>query len=62
MAWCLLKAQGQLYLNFYHYSGQFKDDKLGGAGSTHEEMRNSLKILVGKSEQERPLGRHTHRL
>jgi hypothetical protein len=34
---------------------------MGGACSTHGRVRNAYKILVGKSEGNRPLGRHKRR-
>jgi hypothetical protein len=30
---------------------------MGGACSTHEEIRNAYKILIGKPERKRPPGR-----
>jgi len=36
---------------------QVKGDEVGGTCSTHVEMRSAYKILVGKSEGKRPLGR-----
>jgi hypothetical protein len=32
--------------------------EMGGARSTYGEKRNAYKILIGKPEGERPLGRH----
>jgi hypothetical protein len=34
---------------------------MGGACSTHGKKRNAYKILVGKPEGKRPLGRPRHR-
>jgi hypothetical protein len=34
---------------------------MGTAFSTHEEKRNAYRILVGKPEGKRPLGRSRHR-
>jgi hypothetical protein len=34
---------------------------MGRAYSTHEELRNAFKILVGKPDEERPLGKPKHR-
>jgi hypothetical protein len=36
---------------------QIKEDAMGRACSTNEERRNAYKILVGKPEGRRPLGR-----
>jgi hypothetical protein len=36
-------------------------DKMGRACSTNVESRNAYRILVGKSEGRRPLGRPRHR-
>jgi hypothetical protein len=35
-------------------------DEIGMAHSTHGREKNAYKILVGKAEWKRPLGRHTH--
>jgi hypothetical protein len=36
---------------------QIKEDEIGGSCSMHEHMRNAYKIMVGKPEGKRPLGR-----
>jgi hypothetical protein len=36
---------------------QFKEDEMGRACSTNREKRNAYRILVGKPEGKRPLGR-----
>jgi hypothetical protein len=36
------------------------EDEMDGACSMHEEMRNVHKILVGKPEGKRPLGKPMH--
>jgi hypothetical protein len=36
-------------------------DGMGGARSTHGEVRNAYKMLVGKPEGKRSLGRRRHR-
>jgi hypothetical protein len=36
-------------------------DEMGGACSTHGDMRNGYKILVGEPEGKRPLRRPRHR-
>jgi hypothetical protein len=38
-----------------------KKDEVGRACSTYEEQRNACRILVGKPERKRPLGRPRHR-
>jgi hypothetical protein len=38
-----------------------KEDEMGRACSTNEEKRNAYKILVGKPEGKRPLGRARRR-
>jgi hypothetical protein len=40
---------------------QVKEDKMGRACSTHGEKRNPYRILVGKPEGKRPLGRPRRR-
>jgi hypothetical protein len=37
--------------------GLIKENGMGGACSAHGEIRNSYKVLVGKHEGRRPLGR-----
>jgi len=43
------------------FYGDQIEDELGGACSTHGEMINAYKILVGKPERKKPLGRSRHR-
>jgi hypothetical protein len=38
-----------------------KKDEMGGGCSTYGEKRNACRILVGKPEGERPLGRQRRR-
>jgi len=38
-----------------------KRDEVSGTYSTHGKVRNEYRILVGKSEGKRPLGRRRHR-
>jgi hypothetical protein len=42
---------------------KIEEDEMGGAYSTRGEMRKAwaYKILVGKPEGKRPVGRHRHR-
>jgi hypothetical protein len=40
---------------------QVKEDEMGRACSTNGENRNAYRILVGKPEGKRPLGRPIHR-
>jgi hypothetical protein len=46
----------QVYLN-----DQVKEDEMDGVCSTHGEKRNAYRILVGKPERKRPLGKPRHR-
>jgi hypothetical protein len=39
----------------------FKEDKIGGICSTNREKNNSCRLLVGKSEERRTLGRPRRR-
>jgi hypothetical protein len=43
------------------YNEQVKEDEMGRACSTHGEKRNAYRILVGKPEEKRPIGRSRHR-
>jgi hypothetical protein len=45
----------------YYWDDQIKDE-MGEARSTHEGMRNSCKILVGKPEGRSPFRRPRSRL
>jgi hypothetical protein len=40
---------------------QLEEDEMGGACSLKGEKRNAYRLLVGKSEGKRPLGRPRHR-
>jgi hypothetical protein len=37
------------------------EDEMIGSCSTHGEMRNACRMLVGKLERKIPFGRHRHR-
>jgi hypothetical protein len=39
------------------YNDEVKEDEMGRACSTNRERRNAYRILVGKPEGRRPLGR-----
>jgi hypothetical protein len=39
------------------YNDQVKEDEMGRACSTNGEKRNAYRILVGKQEGKKPLGR-----
>jgi hypothetical protein len=41
----------------YNYNDQVKEDEMGRACSKNGEKRNLYRLLVGKSEGKRPLGR-----
>jgi hypothetical protein len=41
----------------YNYNDQVKEDKVSRACSTHVEKRNAFRILVGKTEGKKTLGR-----
>jgi hypothetical protein len=41
----------------YKYKDKAKENEMGEACSIHDEKRNTYRILVGKPERERPLGR-----
>jgi hypothetical protein len=41
----------------YYWGDQIKEGEIGRACSTHGQMRNAFKILVGKPDGRRPLGR-----
>jgi hypothetical protein len=43
------------------YFYQFKEDEMGRACSMNGERRNAYRILVGKPEKRRPLGRPRRR-
>jgi hypothetical protein len=40
---------------------QVKEDEVGGACSSNGEKRNAYRLLVGKPEGKRPVGRPRHR-
>jgi hypothetical protein len=41
----------------YNYNDQVKEDNMGRACSMHGEKKNEYRILVGKPEGKKPLGR-----
>jgi hypothetical protein len=45
----------------YNYNYQVKEDEMGGACITNGANRNVYRILVGKPEGKRPLGRPRRR-
>jgi hypothetical protein len=45
----------------YNYNDQVKEDEMGRAYSTDGEKRYAYRILVGKLQVKRPLGRQRHR-
>jgi hypothetical protein len=45
-----------------HNLYQVKEDGMDRACSTHEERRNACRVLVGRPERRKPLGRSTRRL
>jgi hypothetical protein len=45
----------------YNQNDQVKEDEMGGACSTNGEKTNACRILVGKPEGKRQLGRPRHR-
>jgi hypothetical protein len=45
----------------YEYNDQVKENEMGRACSTNGEKRNAYRILVGKREGKRPLGRPRRR-
>jgi hypothetical protein len=48
-------------LGKHNLNEQLKEDEMGRACSTSGEKRNAYRILVGKPEAKRPLGRPRHR-
>jgi hypothetical protein len=46
-----------VFLLGHNYNDQVKKDEMGGARSTNGEKRNAYRILVGKPEVKRPVGR-----
>jgi hypothetical protein len=51
-----------LYTGAYkNYTDQIKEDEMGGALGRMGEMRNTYKILFGKPEEKRTLGRPKRR-
>jgi hypothetical protein len=48
-------------LQVYNWTDEVKEVEIGRACSTTEEKRNADRILVGKSEGKRPLGRPRRR-
>jgi hypothetical protein len=45
----------------YNQSNQIEEDEMGGACSMNAEKRNAYRLLVGKPERKRPLGRPRRR-
>jgi hypothetical protein len=45
----------------YNQNGQVKEDEMGGTCSTNGEKMNACRLLVGKPEGKRPLGRTRRR-
>jgi hypothetical protein len=45
----------------YHSDDQIERNVIGRACSTYEEARNIYRVLVGKTEGRRPLGKPRHR-
>jgi hypothetical protein len=45
----------------FYYGDEIKEDTMGGTCSTHGDMRNAYKILVGEPEVKWPVGRLRHR-
>jgi hypothetical protein len=41
----------------YNQNNQVEEDEMGGSCSTNGEKRNAYRLLVGKSQGKRPLGR-----
>jgi hypothetical protein len=56
---CWRKLHNEKLLLFakYNRNDQAKDDEMGRACSTHREKRNAYRILMGKPEGKRLLGR-----
>ena len=46
-----------LFLIKYHSADQVKTTEIGGAYSTYVESRGAYRVLLGKPEERRPLGR-----
>jgi hypothetical protein len=45
----------------YTYNDQVKEDEMGRTCSTNGEKQNAYRLLVGKPEKKRPLGRPKHK-
>jgi hypothetical protein len=45
----------------YNQNNQVAKDEMGGSCSTNGGKRNAYRLLVGKPEGKRPLGRPRHR-
>jgi hypothetical protein len=53
-AWFVLFAK-------YNQNDQVEEDEVGGVCGTNGEKKNAYRLLVGKQEGKRPLGRPTRR-
>ena len=51
-----------MFLNTYHSGDQVKKAEMGRACSTHGCSRGAYRVLVGKPEGRRPLGKPRRRL
>jgi hypothetical protein len=45
----------------YTYNNKVEEDEIGGSCSTNGEKRNACRLLVGKPEGKKPLGRPRRR-
>jgi hypothetical protein len=50
-----------MYYSYIIYLFQVEEDEMGGPCSTNGEKRNAYRLLVGKPEGKRPLGRPRRR-
>jgi hypothetical protein len=57
----LKKEELHCLYSFRNIIGMIKSRRMGGTCSTHGEMKNAHKILIGKPERKRPLVRPMHR-
>jgi hypothetical protein len=49
------------FLNKYHSDDQSEKSEMGGACSTYGERRSAYRVLVGRPERKRSLGRPRRR-